>query len=94
MKKSVIPVQIRALIPTNAGTAVFLGNEEKVFTIYIDQTIGSALSIYLSGAEKERPLTHDLLSNVLTALGGKVERVVINDFKNGVYFCCANEVVV
>lgn len=35
---------------------------------------------------KERPLTHDLLSNVLTALGGKVERVVINDFKNGVYF--------
>ena len=86
MNKSVIPVQIRALIPTNAGTAVFLGNEEKVFTIYIDQTIGSALSIYLSGAEKERPLTHDLLSNVLTALGGKVERVVINDFKNGVYF--------
>ncbi len=86
MKKSVIPVQIRALIPTNAGTAVFLGNEEKVFTIYIDQTIGSALNIYLSGAEKERPLTHDLLSNVLTALGGKVERVVINDFKNGVYF--------
>jgi bifunctional DNase/RNase len=79
-------VQIQALIPTNAGTAVFLGNEEKVFTIYIDQTIGSALSIYLSGAEKERPLTHDLLSNVLTALGGKVERVVINDFKNGVYF--------
>ena len=86
MNKSVIPVQIRALIPTNAGTAVFLGNEEKVLTIYIDQTIGSALSIYLSGAEKERPLTHDLLSNVLTALGGKVERVVINDFKNGVYF--------
>jgi bifunctional DNase/RNase len=86
VKKSVIPVQIQALIPTNAGTAVFLGNEEKVFTIYIDQTIGSALSIYLSGAEKERPLTHDLLSNVLTALGGKVERVVINDFKNGVYF--------
>jgi len=86
VKKTVIPVQIQALIPTNAGTAVFLGNEEKVFTIYIDQTIGSALSIYLSGAEKERPLTHDLLSNVLTALGGKVERVVINDFKNGVYF--------
>ena len=86
VNKSVIPVQIRALIPTNAGTAVFLGNEEKVFTIYIDQTIGSALSIYLSGAEKERPLTHDLLSNVLTALGGKVERVVINAFINGVYF--------
>lgn len=86
MKNSVTEVKIRALIPTNAGTAVFLGNEEKVFTIYIDQTIGAAIGIYLNEAEKERPLTHDLLSNVLTALGGKVERVVINDFKSGVYF--------
>ena len=81
-----MPVQIRALIPTNAGTAVFLGDEEKVFSIYIDQNIGTAISIYLNGAEKERPLTHDLLSNALTALGAKVERVVISDFKNGVYF--------
>lgn len=86
MKNSVTEVKIRALIPTNAGTAVFLGNEEKVFTIYIDQTIGAAIGIYLNEAEKERPLTHDLLSNVLMALGGKVERVVINDFKSGVYF--------
>jgi bifunctional DNase/RNase len=82
----VIPIQIRALIPTNAGTAVFLGNDEKVFTIYIDQTIGHAIGLYLSDAEKERPLTHDLLANVLTALGGKVERIVINDFKSGVFY--------
>jgi bifunctional DNase/RNase len=86
VKNSVTEVKIRALIPTNAGTAVFLGNEEKVFTIYIDQTIGAAIGLYLNEAEKERPLTHDLLSNVLTALGGKVERVIINDFKSGVYF--------
>ena len=86
MNKSAIPVQIRALIPTNAGTAVFLGNDEKVFTIYIDQAIGAAISLYLNSVEKERPLTHDLLANVLTSLGAKVERVVINDFRNGIYF--------
>ena len=86
MIKSAIPVQIRALIPTNAGTAVFLGNDEKVFTIYIDQAIGAAISLYLNSAEKERPLTHDLLANVLTSLGAKVERVVINDFRNGIYY--------
>ena len=81
-----IPIHIRALIPTNAGTAVFLGNDEKVFTIYIDQTIGHAIGLYLNDAEKERPLTHDLLANVLTALGGKVERIVINDFKSGIFY--------
>jgi bifunctional DNase/RNase len=86
VNKSAIPVQIRALIPTNAGTAVFLGNDEKVFTIYIDQAIGAAISLYLNSAEKERPLTHDLLANVLTSLGAKVERVAINDFRNGIYY--------
>jgi len=86
VSKSVIPVQIRALVPTASGTAVFLGNDEKVFTIYIDQTIGHAISLYLNNAEKERPLTHDLLASVLTALGAKVERIIINDFKSGVFF--------
>jgi bifunctional DNase/RNase len=86
VNKSAIPVQIRALIPTNAGTAVFLGNDEKVFTIYIDQAIGAAIGLYLNSVEKERPLTHDLLASVLTSLGAKVERVVINDFRNGIYY--------
>ena len=86
MNKSAIPVQIRALIPTNAGTAVFLGNDEKIFTIYIDQSIGAAISLYLNSAQKERPLTHDLLANVLTSLGAKVERIVVNDFRNGIYY--------
>lgn len=86
MSKSVVPVQIKALIPTNAGTAVFLGNDEKIFTIYIDQSIGAAIGMYLNQVEKERPLTHDLIASILTALGAKVERVVINDFKSGIYY--------
>ena len=86
MDKTVVPVQIRALFPTNAGCAVFLGNDEKVFVIYVDQGIGSAIGMFLSGADKERPLTHDLLAHVLAAVGAKVERVVINDLKSGTYF--------
>lgn len=86
MDKTVVPVQIRALIPTNAGCAVFLGNDEKVFVIYVDQGIGAAIGMFLSGADKERPLTHDLLGHVLAAVGAKVDRVVINDLKNSTYF--------
>jgi hypothetical protein len=84
--KSVVPVQIRALIPTAAGCATFLGNEEKVFVIYMDQSVGAAIGMFLNGAEKERPLTHDLIGLILTSLGTKVERVVVNDLKNGTYF--------
>ena len=86
MDKTVIPVQIRALIPTNAGCAVFLGNEEKIFVIYVDQGVGNAIAMFLSGEGKERPLTHDLLAHVLTSLGARVERAIINDLKNGTYF--------
>ena len=86
MDKTVIPVQIRALIPTNAGCAIFLGNEDKVFVIYVDQGVGAAIGMFLSGADKERPLTHDLIGHILAAVGAKVERVVINDLKNGTYF--------
>ena len=81
-----IPVQIRALVPTSAGCAVFIGSEEKVFVIYVDQSVGAAIGMFLSGTDKERPLTHDLLAHVLAALGARVERVVINDLKSGTYF--------
>lgn len=86
MSKTVIPVQVKALIPTNAGVAVFLGNEEKIFVIYVDASVGSAINMFLAGASKERPLTHDLMALILAAVGAKVERVIINDLKNGTYF--------
>jgi bifunctional DNase/RNase len=86
MSKTVIPVQVKALIPTNAGVAVFVGNEEKVFVIYVDPSVGGAINMFMSGVSKERPLTHDLMALLLSAVGAKVERVIINDLKNGTYF--------
>jgi len=86
MSKPVIPVQVKALIPTNAGVAVFLGNEDKVFVIYVDASVGNAINLFLSGAGKERPLTHDLMALILAAVGARVERVIINDLKSSTYF--------
>ncbi len=86
MSKTVIPVHVKALIPTNAGVAVFIGNEEKIFVIYVDASVGSAINMFISGAAKERPLTHDLMALILAAVGAKVERVIINDLKSGTYF--------
>lgn len=86
MSKPVIPVEVKGLIPTNAGVAVFLGNDDKVFTIYVDHTVGNAIGMFMNGAEKERPLTHDLIALLMQALGAKVQRIVINDLKSGTYF--------
>jgi len=40
MSKSVVEVQVKAVLPTSAGRAVFIGNEEKIFVIYVDESVG------------------------------------------------------
>jgi hypothetical protein len=86
MNKTVIEVQVRAVLPTSGGCAVFIGNSEKVFIIYVDQTVGSAITMFMRQIAKERPLTHDLMGHLMTALGAKVDRVIINDLKNATYY--------
>src|SRR6266481_89730 len=86
MNKTVIEVQVRAVLPTSGGCAVFIGNNEKVFIIYVDQTVGSTITMFMRQITKERPLTHDLMGHLMTALGAKVDRVIINDLKNATYY--------
>ncbi|MBP84495.1 MAG: hypothetical protein CMO61_11680 [Verrucomicrobiales bacterium] len=86
MDKSVVEVEVKNVLATSAGSAVFLGNEEKVFVIYVDHAVGSAINMFMHGTPKPRPQTHDLFGNVLIALGARVSRVVINDFSDTVYY--------
>ena len=86
MNKRVVEVHVRGVVPTNAGRAVFIGNDEKVFVIYVDEGVGSAISMFMDGTHKERPLTHDLIMHLMTAIGAHVDRVIINELKSGTYF--------
>ena len=85
MSKPVVEVQVRAVATTSGGCAVFLGNEEKVFVIFVEQSVGGAIAMFMEGTPKQRPLTHDLLASVLQAFEAKIERVIINDLKRGTY---------
>ena len=86
MSKPVVEVHIRAIAATSDGFAVFLGNQEKAFAIFVDQSVGAAIAMFMQGTKKERPLTHDLVANILRALGAKIDRVIVNDFKSDTYF--------
>ena len=85
-QKEVTQVEIRAVIPTATGTAVFLGNDEKVFVIYVDPLVGNAIALLTNGVKNERPLTHDLMGLLMASLGAKVDRVIINDLKGSTYY--------
>lgn len=85
MNKEVVEVQVRAVLPLEASFAVFLGNSEKTFVIYVDEPVGTAISMFMRGIPKERPLTHDLLAAVLMAFGAKVDRIVVNELAGSVF---------
>lgn len=86
MNTSVVQVSVKGVMPTTHGCAVFLGNEEKVFVIYVDHSVGNAITMALNGIKKERPLTHDLISTMLLGLEAKITRVVINDVQESTFF--------
>ncbi|QYM77681.1 bifunctional nuclease family protein [Horticoccus luteus] len=86
MPNQAVVVTVKGVMPTANGCAVFLGNEDKTFVIYVDQSVGNAIQMTLNGVKKERPLTHDLISHILTGLNARIDHVVVNDAQEGTFF--------
>jgi bifunctional DNase/RNase len=73
--------------PDGAGVpAVVLGARDEYLPIFVTQDQARAIQLGLSGEPFERPLTHDLLVDVLTEFGGAVDGVRIDDLSEGTFF--------
>lgn len=81
-----VRVEPIALLPTQAGCAVFLGDGNKAIVFYIDPAVGASINASLSGQLPPRPLTHDLYLLTLEAFGAKVSRAVIVNMENEIYY--------
>lgn len=86
MQNDVVEVSVKGVMPTANGCAVFLGNDDKTFVIYVDHDVGRAIQMTLNGIRKERPLTHELMANIFLGLGVRLDHVVINDVQDGTFF--------
>ena len=86
MKNDVLPVEIRGILPANTGCAIFVGNAHKVFVIQVENNMGAIIGMFLKGAVKERPLTHDLINHIFKGLNVTIERVIITELKNSTYY--------
>ena len=54
--------------------------------IWIGKFEAYSISLALEGATADRPITHDLLNNVINRMGGSVERILIDDLWNDTYY--------
>jgi hypothetical protein len=59
---------------------------ERKFPIVIGNNEAIAIDRRLKGIPTPRPMTHDLLANVIETLGGKMEKIEINDLQEHTFF--------
>jgi len=59
---------------------------DRYLPIWIGPAEADAIAVKLQGATVPRPLTHDLLSSVVSALGATVNSIVVCDLKNDTFF--------
>lgn len=62
------------------------GEEPHLLPIWIGRSEAEAIMLLLEKQPHSRPLTHELLANIIGALGSKVERVVIDRVKGSTFF--------
>ena len=59
---------------------------ERTFPIVIGSGEAYAIDRRLKGIPTPRPLTHDLLANIIEQLGGEISQIEINDLENHTFF--------
>jgi bifunctional DNase/RNase len=59
---------------------------DRVLPIWIGPAEASAIAMELAGVKFSRPLTHDLVKQVIVGLGGKLNRVVITRVQENTYY--------
>lgn len=73
--------------PLTQTSAVLLYAEAEnlLLPIFIGSAEAGAIGRYLDGVRTLRPMTHDLIGNLLDVLDGRLERVMVSDFRDNTY---------
>lgn len=86
MISELIQLSFDKIMQTRTYTVIILGASDKRFAIYTEPNVGKILQSYLTGTEKQRPLTHDLINSIFKGFGIRVKQVVINDVEETIYY--------
>jgi uncharacterized protein len=72
-----VQVQKVEVLMSPIGPVVLLQVRNKAVPIFVDLVVAESIQGALSGQKPARPLTHDLMHDVIDGFNGKVTRVVI-----------------
>jgi hypothetical protein len=82
--------EVKALLidPTSNSPVILLKdrNSSKAMPIWIGEAEAMSIALELQGYSFPRPLSHDLMKQLIEVLGGTLERVVISNLKESTYY--------
>jgi bifunctional DNase/RNase len=85
-----VPMTIKGLMldPVSNSPIVVLKDEEEKFflPIWVGIFEANAIALQLENVATPRPMTHDLLKDMIGQLEGRVMRIVINDLRDSTFF--------
>jgi bifunctional DNase/RNase len=85
-----IEVKIRGLMmDPNSGTPIIIlkdVNSETLLPIWVGAYEANAIALEIEKIAPQRPLTHDLLRNLIVEMGAEVTRIVITELKDNTFY--------
>ena len=85
-----IEVKIRGLMmDPNSGTPIIIlkdVNSDTMLPIWVGAYEANAIALEIEKIAPQRPMTHDLLRNLITEMGARVERVVVTELRDNTFF--------
>jgi bifunctional DNase/RNase len=80
-------VGVRVELPANQPIVLLKETSgDRYLPIWIGAVEASAIAFEQQGVKPSRPMTHDLLRDVITALGNRLEAVHITELRDGIFF--------
>lgn len=76
-------------IDENRGEQVIVLKEKKgkrLLPIIIGLQEATAIKMEISGFTPPRPLTHDLMNNIINSLGAKLEQVIVEKLEQNIFY--------
>jgi bifunctional DNase/RNase len=72
---------------TNLPIVILKDKEgERVLPIWVGVFEANAIALQIENIATPRPMTHDLLRNVIADLDGRVDRIVVSDLKDNTFY--------
>jgi bifunctional DNase/RNase len=80
-------IGVRVELPGNQPIVLLKEREgERYLPIWIGTSEATAIAFALQGVVTARPMTHDLMKNVLEELGVAVQRILITELREGTFY--------